>query len=405
MLITLKLGIIIKKILNLGSFIVLLSKGFEVEVYTGTKEGEVVGFAKDIVENVSGFVLEPDNRNVEYTTAPLCNYDKLLCALLTPRKNLRKYLHSQGQYTIVPGSTLSLGDSKSFVRSDPDNHYHDYIENTYHTSVVTASIHINIGIEDHEKLIRAYRLIRLEAPLLLALSASSPFLDNQVTGADSTRWNLFPQTPQYVPLFHSHKHYVDWVEKQLVLGTMQNVRHLWCSVRPNGDNRPYSLNRLELRICDLVLNPIHLLAITAILEARVHQILADDSLDPLIQSTINHGDLESELLKIVRHNELEVSKSSLDATLYHWQDGREIIAKDWLEELITQLYPIAKEKGFSCFLTPAYRILEEGNQAQQWLRLYKQGLSIDDIMTQSIESVYQQEKELESNLCLPVLVA
>ena len=383
----------------------LLSKGFEVEVYTGTRTGKVVGLSDQIVRDLHGFVREPDNRNVEYTTAPLFNYDRLLCALLRPRKDLRKYLQSLGDYTIIPGSTLSLGDSRIFSRSDPDNHYHDYIEKTYHTSIVTASIHINIGIDDPEKLIRAYRIIRLEAPLLLALSASSPFLDNQITGYHSTRWSLFPHTPKNVPLFHNHKHYIQWVEEQLVLGTMQNVRHLWCSVRPNGDNRPYSLNRLELRICDLVLNPIHLLGITAILEARVHQLLADDNLDPLIQSNINQGNLESELLKIVHYNEQQASKSSLEATLYHWQNGKEIIAKDWLAELLDELYPMAKQQGFACFLTPMYRLLEQGNQAQQWLSQYKQGLTIEQIIQNSIESTYQQEKELEDKLCEPILVA
>lgn len=383
----------------------LLSKGFEVEVYTGTREGQVVGLADQIVRDLHGFVREPDNRNVEYTTAPLFNYDRLLCALLRPRKDLRQYLQALGEYTIIPGSTLSLGDSRTFLRSDPNNPYHDYIEKTYYTSIVTASIHINIGIDNPEKLIQAYRLIRLEAPLLLALSASSPFLDYQVTGYHSTRWSLFPHTPKNVPLFHSHQHYIKWVEEQLVLGTMQNVRHLWCSVRPNGDNRPYSLNRLELRICDLVLNPLHLLGITAILEARIKQVLADDSFDPLVQSQINHGDLETELLKIVSHNEQAVSKSSLEATLYHWQDGREIIAKDWLEQLITELYPIAKQEGFACFLTPIYRLLEEGNQAQQWLNQYRQGLTIEQIIQNAIASTYQQEKELEDKLCEPILFA
>ena len=383
----------------------LLSKGFEVEVYTGTPSGDIVGLSSQIVKNLHGFVREPDSRNVEYTTAPLCNYDRLLCALLRPRRDLRQYLQSLGDYTIIPGSTLSLGNSQHFFRSDPENRYHDYIEQTYHTSIVTASIHINIGMEDSEKLIQAYRLIRLEAPLLLALSASSPFLDNQVTGYHSTRWHLFPHTPQDVPLFTSHRHYIEWVERQLVLGTMQNVRHLWCSVRPNGDNRPYSLNRLELRICDLVLNPIHLLAITAILEARLWQILESDSLNPLSQSEISHSNLEDELLKMTKHNEREVSRNSLSAELYHWQDGRKIIARDWLEDLISHLYPIAKAKGFSCFLTPAYRILEQGNCAQQWLTMYQQGLSIAEIIKTSIESAWQEEKELEDKLCEQILIA
>lgn len=384
----------------------LLSKGFEVEVYTGTSKGEIVGFSSQIVEDLQGFVREPDSRNVEYTTAPLCNYDRILCALLRPRRDLRQYLKSMGDYTIVPGSTLSLGDSSRFFRSDPQNHYHDYIENTYHTKIVTASIHINIGIEDTEKLIQAYRVIRMEAPLLLALSASSPFLDNQVTGYHSTRWRLFPHTPLDVPLFRSHGHFIEWIERQLLLGTMQNVRHLWCSVRPNGDNRPYSLNRLELRICDLVLNPIHLLAITAILEARIWQILQDETLDPLQQSTINHGDLERELLKIVRYNEQAVSENSLDATLYHWQDGREIIARDWLESLISEdLHPIAKDLGFACFLTPISHLMREGNQAQQWLKQYDDGMTINEIMENAIASVEQEEKDLEDKLCETVVVA
>ncbi|WP_425500602.1 glutamate-cysteine ligase family protein [Sodalinema gerasimenkoae] len=48
------------------------------------------------------------------------------------------------------------------------------------------------------------RLIRVEAPLYLALSASSPFLDGELTGYDSTRWSVFPQVPQTVPLFGTH---------------------------------------------------------------------------------------------------------------------------------------------------------------------------------------------------------
>jgi len=189
---------------------VLLSKGFEVEMYTGTQQGEIVGLSDRIVRNLDCFVREPDSRNVEYTTAPYTNYERLLCALLKPRQKLRHYLSSLGDYTIIPGSTLSLGDSNRFVRSDPNNPYHAYIEQTYGTKVVTASIHINIGISDPDILIQACRLIRLEAPLYLALSASSPFVDGKITGSHSTRWQMFPKTPKHVPLFSSHKHFIQW---------------------------------------------------------------------------------------------------------------------------------------------------------------------------------------------------
>ena len=77
----------------------MLSKGFEIEMYTGTPKADVVGLSDKIVSALDGFVREPDNRNVEYTTAPSTNYEQLLCALLRPRMQLRKYLHSLGSYT------------------------------------------------------------------------------------------------------------------------------------------------------------------------------------------------------------------------------------------------------------------------------------------------------------------
>ncbi|MBE9196158.1 putative glutamate--cysteine ligase, partial [Synechocystis sp. LEGE 06083] len=44
-----------------------LTKGLEVEIYTGKKTGEIVGLSDRIVRDLSGFVREPDSRNVEYT--------------------------------------------------------------------------------------------------------------------------------------------------------------------------------------------------------------------------------------------------------------------------------------------------------------------------------------------------
>jgi len=383
---------------------VLLSKGFEVEVYTGTDQGEIVGLSDQITAHLNGFVREPDSRNVEYTTAPLCRYEQLLCALVRPRRELRHYLNQLGHYTLVPGSTLSLGDSQHFYRSDPKNPYHTYIEQTYGTKVVTASIHINIGISDPEVLMRACRLIRMEAPLYLALTASSPFCDGQATGYHSTRWGIFPKTPSHVPLFESHAHHIQWVEEQLTAGTMQNVRHLWTSVRPNGDRRPYNLNRLEMRICDLVLDPISLLAITALLEARLLQLMEQPNLDPLASSQLPENTRAEDLIAIADANEIAVARHSLDAELNHWQDGRTIVAREWIESLYQEVWPIAKQQGgISCFLLPLKKILRRGNDAQAWLKAHQQGQTVQAILTQAIHATTHQEEALAAEICEPLV--
>lgn len=325
----------------------------------------------------------------------------MLCELLKPRVRLRNYLKTLGDYTIIPGSTLPLGGADSFHRSDPNNPYHAYIEKAYGTDVVTASIHINVGMADPEQLIQACRLIRLEAPLYLALSASSPFFDGNITGFHSTRWQLFPQTPTHVPLFESHLHHIRWVEEELAAGTMQSVRHLWSSVRPNGDRRPYNLNRLELRICDLVTDPLHLLAITALLEARIQQLLCQPELDPLESSQLSAHNRSEDLLAIALDNEKAVAQNSLDAELHHWQTGQPILARDWIAQIYNEVHPIAHQSGISCFLNPVKRILKDGNQAQQWLD-QAQKTSPTEVIQQAISKMQQQDALLTQDICQPV---
>ena len=377
----------------------LLSKGLELEMYTGTPQGNIVGLSEQIVTKLEGFAREPDSRIVEYTTAPLSSYDRLLCALVKPRLKLRNYLTTLGDYTLIPGGALSLGNSNLFHCSDPNKPYFTYIERTYGTKVVTTSIHINIGISDPELLMQAIRLIRMEAPLYLALSASSPFLDGQVTGFHSTRWAMFPKTPTYVPLFESHSHLIEWTEQQIAAGTMQNVRHLWSSVRANGDHRPYNLNRLELRICDFVDNPVLQLALVALLEARLWQLFNDPSLDPLEKSNFSTTSRSEDLVALANNNEIAVARHSLEAQVLHWQDGRAILARNWIEEIYQQVLPFAKERGFSCFLSPIKKILREGNTAQKWLQQYGSSLNTQSVIKTATLEMAQQEEELEDKLC------
>ena len=369
----------------------LLLKGFEVELYTGRPDGTVVGCSAEAAAALEGFVTEPDHRNLEYVTHPDARYGRQLELLLEPRRRLRQWL-AQRQLTLLPGSTLSTGDSERFERSNPENPYHSYIETTYGTRVVTASVHINLGMDAMEPLFAGLRLLRCEAALLLALSASSPFLDGQVTGAHSQRWLQFPLTPATVPLFRNHQHYIDWMDAQLAAGSMQNVRHLWTSVRPNGDNRPHDLNRLEIRICDLVSDPLELLAITAFAELRLHQLLADPGRhDPLLASALS---LDA-LAELADANDRAVASNSLDASLQHWRTGASLSARDWVRSELEGMEALARRLELEAVLAPLHRILEQGNQAMRWLRRQGQGESIAAIVASDAAAMATQEEALE----------
>lgn len=365
----------------------LLLKGFEVELFTGRADGTVVGVAEQVAAALPGFVTEPDHRNLEYITHPDANYTDQLAMLQEPRRRLRQWLQSR-QLTLLPGSTLSLGDSHRFERSDPANTYHDYIEASYGTRVVTASVHINLGISAMEPLFAACRLMRCEAALLLALSASSPFLDGVATGAHSQRWLQFPLTPAEVPLFLDHQHYIRWMDEQLQAGTMQNIRHLWTSVRPNGEDRPHDLNRLEIRICDLISDPLVLLAITAFAELRVLQLCRDpDAHDPLRASQLSPG----ELAELADSNDRAAALGSLEAELRDWRTGEPLNARAWIERELMAIQPLAQQLGLDRWLSPLQSVLVGGNEAMRWLAQQRQGASVAAIVAMAIGAMVEGE--------------
>ena len=200
-----------------------LFKGYEVELFTGSSNSHI-GVAEIIEKSFSDFVKEPDKRNVEYITTPEKNYQNLHKKLLTPRINLRKWLKKRN-LTIIPSSTLCFKHNSEFQRSDIENVYHQFIQDNYGISIATTSVHINIGIENLDKLFAAIRLARCEAALYLSLSASSPFLNNEITNNHSQRWMQFPKTPDKVPFFIDHESYVNWIERNIANGNMQNIRH------------------------------------------------------------------------------------------------------------------------------------------------------------------------------------
>ena len=372
----------------------LLLKGFEVELFTGQSTGENVGVAELVKHDLAEFCVEPDHRNLEYITEPEYDYATLKQALLAPRRRLRTWL-ARRNLTLLPGSTLTLGDASRFERSNPDDPYHDLIEATYGTTVVTASVHINLGISEPSLLFPALRLVRCEAAMLLALSASSPFLGGQISGAHSKRWIQFPLTPKKVPLFRDLDHFVTWTDLQLMEGRMHNVRHLWTSVRPNGPQRPFDLNRLELRICDLVTNPDLLLAITALMELRVQMLLQQpDQLDPFQASDLN----PDQLMRLSDANDAAAARKSLDAQLQDWRNGNPRLCRDWLRDLINSVMPLAHDLQLAGRLQPLECVLSEGNQAMRWLKGIENGQSLEEVFRAGILEMEQEEQIIDRSL-------
>jgi predicted glutamate--cysteine ligase len=129
--------------------------------------------------------------------------------------------------------------------------------------------------------------------------------------------------------------------------------------------------------------------------------MANPELDPLVASTLPAPTRADDLVTLTDENEAAAAEASLDAELRHWQDGKPILAREWIEALYQEMYPIAKQQGFGCFLTPVKKILREGNEAQRWLKLIDQGMDVQSVVAQAIQTIADQELLLANELCQP----
>lgn len=353
---------------------ITLLKGIEEEVLLGTPDWHAVALSDLVAAQHGDFSVEPDGRSVEFVAGPHLGYAELGAELVAKRVALRRMLANWGGVRITPGAALPLERRTEFHLSDPSNPYYRFIRQTYGDRVVTAGAHISIGFDDPQHLFRVCRVLRCEAAMYLALSASSPFYRGKLSGYHSTRWNIFPRTPEFVPLFQDHAHFITWVQAQLRSRQMFNRRHLWVSVRPNGPNSPDALDRLELRICDSMLDTEVLLSIAALLEARVLYLLEDPEIDPTADRA------ESHLLKEIAANEAAAARSSLDAEIIRWTDGVSVPMRSWIAETLAEVTSTAHRAGSVERLGIFQDTAAIENSAQRWIRRVAEGESMLEVL-------------------------
>jgi carboxylate-amine ligase len=97
----------------------------------------------------------------------------------------------------------------------------------------TLATHVHVGVATPERAIRLLNRLRAHLPLLLALSANSPFWQGRSTGFASTRTTLFDAFPRSgLPRsFHDYADWISTVERLLCSGAISDPSFLWWDVR------------------------------------------------------------------------------------------------------------------------------------------------------------------------------
>jgi carboxylate-amine ligase len=130
----------------------------------------------------------------------------------------------------------------------------------------TFALHVHVGVPDPEDAVRAANAMRAHLPMLLALSANSPFWQGRDTGLASSRTPLFQAFPRVgIPrAFSSYDDYVQAVDLLIRCNAFPDATFLWWDVRPQP-----RFGTVETRIMDVQSTITGTRALTALVQCLV----------------------------------------------------------------------------------------------------------------------------------------
>src|SRR5947209_13851414 len=108
-------------------------------------------------------------------------------------------------------------------------------------------MHVHVGIDGPDKAIHVANGMRVHVPILLALSANSPFWRADSTGLVSTRTPIFRAFPRVgiPPAYRDWEDYQERIAFMMSSGVMEDYTYLWYDVRPHPN-----FGTVEIRVCD-----------------------------------------------------------------------------------------------------------------------------------------------------------
>jgi carboxylate-amine ligase len=232
----------------------------------------------------------------------------------------------------------------------------------------TFSVHVHVGIRGADRAIKVCDRLRPVLPLLLAISANSPFLEGRDAGLHSVRSQIFTKSfPRCgVPdPFGSWEAYAQYIEFLLHTQSVVEYTQLWWSVRPH-----LTYGTVEVRICDAQATAPEAEALTALIVACVAQAARD------IDEGVPH---EAPAARLVEENMWRAIRFGLEGELIDLRRAEVYPARAAIERLLDWSAPMRAELGLTVEL-PSF------NGAQRQRALLAQGMALHEAYGATVET-------------------
>jgi carboxylate-amine ligase len=133
-----------------------------------------------------------------------------------------------------------------------------------------SGLHVHVGMPSSEACFHALEAVLPWLPVLLAISANSPYLAGEQTGMASNRAEVLAQLPRSgaPPAFRSYEDWEAFVDRFVRLGMAAEYTRFWWDIRPHP-----SFGTLEVRMPDQPTSLALTAAFAALLQALCENVL------------------------------------------------------------------------------------------------------------------------------------
>ena len=133
----------------------------------------------------------------------------------------------------------------------------------------TAGVHVHVGVDDADKAVWIANELRWYLPVMLALSANSPYWNGFDTGLESARAKIFEALPNtgMPTAFEDFETFREFERTMVETGSINDRGELWYDVRPHSEH-----GTVEVRTPDGQADPDRVMAFVEYTEALVEDL-------------------------------------------------------------------------------------------------------------------------------------
>jgi carboxylate-amine ligase len=239
----------------------------------------------------------------------------------------------------------------------------------------TFSLHVHVGVRDIDRAVRACDRLRPVLPLLLAISANSPFLDGRDSGLHSARTQSFTKSfprcgvPDAFGGWRAYREYVEFLKRT---GSIVEFTQVWWSVRPH-----FGFGTVEVRICDAQASAQESEALAGLMVACIAQAVRD------VDERVPFADPAP---RMIEENMWRAIRFGLDGRLIDLSRAQEYPAREAIERLLAWTAPVRAELAID-------PVFPERNGAQRQRQLIEAGAAREEVFAASVNETTQSYSE------------